>query len=219
MDVLTCERCKLALPMTTPPAGVRELQCAHCGHQHTFATPPSEVGPGDTPFRRGEHVLVQRGGFWWYGYIDEVEPELLVSLDSWSDPPRRVPSRELARLPAGSASGPVALVAVLLFVAFFAGVVATVEGRRADTFPRAPVSVEQPSTPTPARPVFGDSDPVLPTSTLEEGQALLAEHRDYWYPVTILALEPDGRVRIHYQGWEARYDETVSRERLRFPIE
>jgi hypothetical protein len=30
----------------------------------------------------------------------------------------------------------------------------------------------------------------------------------------VVSVEPDGKVRIHYEGWDARWDETVPRSRL-----
>jgi hypothetical protein len=36
-----------------------------------------------------------------------------------------------------------------------------------------------------------------------------------WYAATVLAVQPDGRVRIQYTGWSSSWDETVPRERVR----
>lgn len=36
-----------------------------------------------------------------------------------------------------------------------------------------------------------------------------------WYAASILALLPDGTVRIHYTGWASSWDENVTRDRIR----
>jgi hypothetical protein len=35
-----------------------------------------------------------------------------------------------------------------------------------------------------------------------------------WWPATILATRPDGRMRVHYDGWGKEWDETVAPSRL-----
>jgi len=50
---------------------------------------------------------------------------------------------------------------------------------------------------------------------LRVGDAVEAEWNGAWYPATVLAVQPDGRVRIHYTGWSSTWDETVPRDRFR----
>ena len=50
---------------------------------------------------------------------------------------------------------------------------------------------------------------------LRAGDAVEAEWKGAWYAATVLAVQPDERVRIHYTGWPSAWDETVPRERVR----
>ncbi len=61
-------------------------------------------------------------------------------------------------------------------------------------------------------------EPVAADAKLEVGQKLLAEWAGKWLPVKILALKPDGGVRIHWEGWANSFDEDVARSKLRFPV-
>ena len=61
-------------------------------------------------------------------------------------------------------------------------------------------------------------EPVAADAKLEVGQKLLAEWAGKWLPVKVLALKPDGTVRIHWEGWANSFDEDVTRSKLRFPV-
>jgi len=36
-----------------------------------------------------------------------------------------------------------------------------------------------------------------------------------FYEAKIMAIRHDGRINVHYDGWESSYDEDVGRERIR----
>jgi hypothetical protein len=52
------------------------------------------------------------------------------------------------------------------------------------------------------------------TTPLSAGQPVQVEWNGSWYEGRIRAVHPDGRVRVHYEGWEDSYDEDVGRERI-----
>jgi hypothetical protein len=53
---------------------------------------------------------------------------------------------------------------------------------------------------------------------LKIGQAVQVEWGDVWWAGKVLRLLPDGRVKVHYVGWDSTYDEIVPRSRLQlFP--
>ncbi|MHC4958948.1 MAG: Tudor-knot domain-containing protein [Planctomycetota bacterium] len=63
--------------------------------------------------------------------------------------------------------------------------------------------------------------PVSPTgravgqaTDLDVNQPLLVEWGGQWWAGTVLEVLKDGRVKIHYTGWAARWDEVVTRQRL-----
>ena len=47
--------------------------------------------------------------------------------------------------------------------------------------------------------------------TLPDGRIV----QESWWLGTIIGLEKDGRVKIHYTGWDSAWDEVLTRERLR----
>ena len=47
------------------------------------------------------------------------------------------------------------------------------------------------------------------------GDAVSVDYRGAWYAATVLAVQPDGRLRIHYDGWDASWDEDVVPSRVK----
>jgi hypothetical protein len=47
------------------------------------------------------------------------------------------------------------------------------------------------------------------------GDAISVDYRGAWYAARVLALQPDGRMRIHYDGWDASWDEDVVPARVK----
>lgn len=98
-------------------------------------------------------------------------------------------------------------------------------GRQAPFYPslrhpvrRVPtvVIVQQPVAPVVVAPPSDEHGYlVLGTTPLVVGQAV----RSYWgasyYPAQVLAVNPDGSVRVHYTGWSDMWDGDVSRVNLR----
>jgi hypothetical protein len=66
----------------------------------------------------------------------------------------------------------------------------------------------------PGMPVQPSGLPVGPDTPLEVGAAVLANWRGVWWRAQVVALEPGDLVRIHYVGWDSRWDETVPRSSL-----
>lgn len=57
-------------------------------------------------------------------------------------------------------------------------------------------------------------DRVLPDTPLVVGQDLQVKWGNTWWAGTIVGLEADGRVRVHYFGWSSSYDELKTRSEL-----
>ena len=64
-------------------------------------------------------------------------------------------------------------------------------------------------------PVEGSGAPVGPDSPVYEGDVLEVAWRDGHYRAVVVAAHPDGRLRVHYAGWEDELDEDIPRERAR----
>ncbi|MCE9575035.1 MAG: hypothetical protein K8W52_17930 [Deltaproteobacteria bacterium] len=50
---------------------------------------------------------------------------------------------------------------------------------------------------------------------LAVGRAVFVDWNGDWFEATVLADAADGTVKIHYVGWEDRWDEAVPRARVR----
>jgi hypothetical protein len=70
-----------------------------------------------------------------------------------------------------------------------------------------------------ASPVAGASvkpgKPISDASSLHRGDAIYVFWNSSWWDAKVLAVEADGRVRIHYVGWSNSGDESVPLSRVR----
>jgi hypothetical protein len=62
----------------------------------------------------------------------------------------------------------------------------------------------------PAGTRVADSD-----TELMKGGAIFVEWRGSWYRAEVVKEHDDGTVRIHYVGWDDKWDEDVQRDRVR----
>ena len=68
---------------------------------------------------------------------------------------------------------------------------------------------------THAGPVTIAGEPVTSTTPLVAGDAVQVEWGGSWWKATIVDAAPNGNVKIHYNGWEANWDEVAPLARLR----
>jgi sRNA-binding protein len=68
-------------------------------------------------------------------------------------------------------------------------------------------------------PIAPSGVPVTAATALKAGDAVQVEWGNQWWAGNVVALVPDGNVKIHYAGWDARWDEVVPRSRLRSPAD
>ena len=66
-------------------------------------------------------------------------------------------------------------------------------------------------------PVTAIGKPVDADSVVEVGTKLVGDWAGKWQPVKVLAVNADGTIRIHWEGWSEQWDEDAVRSRLRFP--
>ena len=57
--------------------------------------------------------------------------------------------------------------------------------------------------------------PVTADTPLKPGDTLQAKWAGMWWPAEVVEVLERGRVKIHYTGWDAQWDEAVPRSRLR----
>jgi len=67
----------------------------------------------------------------------------------------------------------------------------------------------------PAPPVAPSGLPVDSETPLAPGANVLAEWGGGWWRASVVAVEPEGDVLIHYVGWGDQWNERVPRSRLR----
>lgn len=70
--------------------------------------------------------------------------------------------------------------------------------------------------PEPEAPRIADRK-VTAQTPIQVGMKLEANWGNNWLPVEVLGVQPDGQVRIHWDGYSNAFDEVVSRSRLRLP--
>jgi hypothetical protein len=66
----------------------------------------------------------------------------------------------------------------------------------------------------PGLPVQPSGIAVGPETRLEAGSPVLIDWHGRWFRGEVVAIESGNQVRVHYVGWDARWDETVPRSRL-----
>ncbi|MCI0638374.1 MAG: hypothetical protein L0Y70_04825 [Gemmataceae bacterium] len=55
---------------------------------------------------------------------------------------------------------------------------------------------------------------VTPETVLEPGTRVLAQSQGQWWRARVIAVEPDGRVRVNYVGWDPNLEESHRRSQL-----
>ncbi len=63
-------------------------------------------------------------------------------------------------------------------------------------------------------PIPSSNRTIAPDTPLDVGQDLQIKWGESWWAGTILGFEPDGRIRVHYFGWEDSWNEPKPRAEL-----
>ena len=66
-------------------------------------------------------------------------------------------------------------------------------------------------------PIVSSGISVAAETKLKAHQNVQVEWGGEWWAGEVLMLQPDGRVKIHYVGWDSSWDEDVPRSRLQLP--
>ncbi len=83
--------------------------------------------------------------------------------------------------------------------------------------PTPPVVVGRPISPE-GRPVEPSDIPIGPSQLLEVGDRVLGLSQGRWYRARIIEVLSKDRVRVHFPGWEDRWDETLTRAELQVDL-
>jgi hypothetical protein len=68
------------------------------------------------------------------------------------------------------------------------------------------------------RPVEPSEIPVGLDYPLEVGSRVLAYSQGRWWRATVIGLEPEDRVRVHFPGWDDKWDVVVPRDELQVDL-
>lgn len=82
--------------------------------------------------------------------------------------------------------------------------------------PRAVKIATAYAAPSPG-PIVSSGIAVTATTELTVRQKVQVKWGDEWWAGEVLRVQPNGRVRIHYLGWDSDWDEDVPRSRLQLP--
>ena len=233
---LSCSNCG------APLAGQEDddvVRCAHCGKRHASIYPPPAITSASV-FKKGDAVAVNWGGKWWparvtsesgsSGWIiqydgwgptfkEEVGVDRIRSItagpvESTEETPRaiaiEVPPNKRSPSTATIAGG----VSLLALGAVLGGYLLWPSSESAggdlsdndiQSQAAAMGGIEQ---------MPPDSSPVTDKNTLVPGRSVYILWEHAWFPGEVVAVDGN-RVRVHYDGWDEAYDETVTTTRLR----
>ena len=68
------------------------------------------------------------------------------------------------------------------------------------------------------RPVEPSEIPVTSDTPLEVGSRVLSFSQGRWWRAVVIGLEGEDQVRIHFPGWDDKWDATVSRDELQVDL-
>lgn len=80
--------------------------------------------------------------------------------------------------------------------------------------PTAPAPGDMPTTPQSEPSKALDPDAVAQDYEIKKGDKFQAKWAGQWYPVEVVSLEPDGKVKIHWVGYTDNWDQIVPRTEL-----
>ena len=55
---------------------------------------------------------------------------------------------------------------------------------------------------------------VTEDTELKPGDRVIALWNDVWWEAEVLGVRSDGKVKVHYSGWDSEWDEVLPRNRL-----
>ncbi len=201
---LSCAGCGAPLEL---PAEGEVVRCPFCKREHVFALAPASLSSGRKDAHPpGSLVMVEWGGKWWNAtVVAEQDGRWRIHSDGWSDRwdemvgANRIGVRDVTHRPADPVArgSLIAVLAVIVVTVIVAWIVASHDGARPS------------ARSTPAGTAIDDA------TVIGKGERVEVLDRGSWYSATVLAVESDGGVRVHYEGWSSSYDEAVARPRVR----
>lgn len=228
---LSCSNCGALLAGQVADAVVR---CAYCGKGHSSIYPPPTKATEAT-FKKGDAVAVNWGERWWPARVTSIidESQWIVQYDGWGpkfkeevDASRIRPLTAAAeeipgsitieavptiRLPTAALVGGLAL---LTLGATLAGYLLWPSSESAIQNLSDDAIQSQAAAMGGIEQMPPNSSPVPSTDMLTPGKPVYILWEHAWFPGEIVSVKGN-RVRVHYDGWDKAYDETMSTTRIR----
>jgi len=212
LRALSCSHCGAPL---TPEPDAAVITCAYCRQAHHFVS-TSTVSAASarrpaTGYATGDAVYIAWGARWWRGRIlRPVAPDRwLVHYDGWDSSwdeevaaDRLAPHGDAPPPPLAAVKGSGRGLRIVLLAALAVAIAVVGIAWLGGGSPYPAVDVAR-------------TRPVAAATPLDPGQQVAIEWRNQGWPGSVVSLLPDGRVRVHYQGYSASHDEVVPRARLR----
>jgi hypothetical protein len=216
MSAARCDHC--GAPLEIEPA-VLTVRCRYCQHSHmvsdlrTAVDAPSQQGVGG--YVVGQAVLCEWRGRWWPASVLEVNAGLyLIHYDgyssSWDESvgPERLGPRSAtpgapttATMHQAGGAGRGAIIAIAgLLVLLSAGLFAVLLSESSSGSNAAPQGSGSPAG-----------------TRFTPGQSVRVFWGERYWDATVLHPQPDGTVRVHYNGWADSWDEDVTLDRIQHP--
>jgi LSD1 subclass zinc finger protein len=209
MSLVRCDHCGAPLELAD---GTSTVRCGYCQKDQVVTAMMAAVErPAARPaasverYTRGRPVLCEWRGRWWPATILAELPggQYLIHYDgyssSWDETVglERLAARS-AKVPRATGNRAVGMViAVSLVVAMSVGVLLA---RQATSSSAPPATMAPAVMAAPGQLALGQ-----PVKVLWSGR---------WWNATVIAVYADGRVRVHYDGWAASWDEDVTLDRV-----
>jgi hypothetical protein len=84
--------------------------------------------------------------------------------------------------------------------------------------PQSVLVMEAPSS-SEGYPVRSSGVRVKPDTRLEVGETVLSFSQGRWWGAEIVAIEANGQVRIHFPGWDSKWDVSLPKTQLQVDVE
>lgn len=208
MSVARCQNCGAPLELAE---GARRARCGYCQHdQDVSALVKAVPAPAAQPsagsrFSAGQPVLCEWRGQWWPASVLEVlgDDLYLIHYDGYSSSwDETVNASRLAlrsaKVPRAYAGSGIAVGVIIVALIAGIGAASVVLGGGSSSSPSATSAPAVYATP----------------GQLVLGQAVVVQWSGRWWNATVIAVYPDGRVRVHYDGWASSWDEDVTIDRV-----
>ncbi len=223
LQALSCSNCGAPLDLdddgNQQATKKNRIKCKYCGQHHQFTAPTTVPTPGEQQYELNQPVLVKWGQRWWKATVLQVvdTEHWLIGYEGWSDkwdevvgtdriapPPVREKKETNGRWRTWGIAVGIILAVILVVVFVFLN-----NGSDKDMTPHEPGQTSPGAGATPQEATPQD------TGQFTAGDRVDVLWKETWYKAEIKSVEPNGDYNVHYEGYDAEWDERVNPNRVR----